>query len=88
MALPGRPGEPGHSASASGRSGGSGDESAPEDIDKLRRRITQLEQETVDLTRQLEERGDELAAARAANREMITRLNTGTRTNAAPGHQR
>ena len=61
---------------------------APEDIDKLRRRITQLEQEAVDLTRQLEERGDELAAARAANREMITRLDTGTRTNAAPGHQR
>jgi len=48
---------------------------APEDIDKLKRRITELEQEVVDLGRQLEERGEELDAARAANREMITRLN-------------
>jgi hypothetical protein len=48
---------------------------APEDIDKLKRRITELEQEVVELTRQLEERGEELDAARAANREMITRLN-------------
>ena len=59
---------------------------APEDIDKLKRRITELEQEAVDLTRQLEERGDELDAARAANREMITQLNAGTRTGAIPGH--
>jgi chromosome segregation ATPase len=48
---------------------------APEDIDKLKRRITELEQAVVDLTRQLEERGEELDAARAANREMITQLN-------------
>ena len=52
---------------------------APEDIDKLKRRITELEQEVVDLTRQLEERGEELDAARAANREMITRLNSAPR---------
>jgi chromosome segregation ATPase len=45
---------------------------APEDIDKLKRRITELEQHVVELTRQLEERGEELAAARATNREMIT----------------
>jgi transposase-like protein len=54
---------------------------APEDIDKLKRRITELEQTVVDLTRQLGERGEELDAARAANREMITQLN------AAPGRK-
>jgi hypothetical protein len=48
---------------------------APEDIDALKRRITQLEQTTVDLTRQLEERAEDLAAARAANREMIAQMN-------------
>jgi chromosome segregation ATPase len=58
---------------------------APEDIDRLRRRITELEQTTVDLIRQLEERGEELAAARAANREMITQLNAAPRRNDRPG---
>ena len=53
---------------------------SPEDIDKLNRRITELEQTVVDLTRELEERGEELDAARAANREMITRLNISPRT--------
>jgi septal ring factor EnvC (AmiA/AmiB activator) len=48
---------------------------APEDIDTLKRRITDLEQTVVDLTAQLEERTDELAAARDANREMIAQLN-------------
>jgi len=48
---------------------------APEDTDKLKRQITVLEQEAVNLTRQLEERGEELDAARAANRDMITQLN-------------
>lgn len=48
---------------------------APEDIDKLKRRITELEQENIELARRLEERGEELDAARAANREMITQLN-------------
>lgn len=52
---------------------------APEDIDKLKRRITELEQENVDLSRQLEERGEELDAARAANRDMITQLNAAPR---------
>jgi hypothetical protein len=52
---------------------------APEDIDKLKRRITELEQENVELTRRLEERGEELDAARAANREMITQLNAAPR---------
>jgi Family of unknown function (DUF6262) len=53
---------------------------APDDIDRLHRRITELDQTVVDLTRQLEERGEELDAARAANREMITHLNTSPRT--------
>jgi hypothetical protein len=48
---------------------------APDDIDALKRRITQLEQIVVDLTSQLEERTEELAAARAANREMIAQMN-------------
>lgn len=61
---------------------------APEDIDKLKHRITELEQAAVELTRQLGERTEELDAARAANREMITRLNTGTRTSTAPGHKK
>jgi hypothetical protein len=53
---------------------------APDDIDGLHRRIIELDQIVVDLTRQLEERGEELDAARAANREMITHLNTSPRT--------
>ncbi len=52
---------------------------APDDIDGLKRRITELEQTVVDQSRQLEELGDELDAARAANREMIARLNTSPR---------
>ena len=51
---------------------------APHDIDQLNQRITELEQQKTDLTLQLQERDDDLAAARAANRELITRLNTGT----------
>lgn len=60
---------------------------APEDIDKLKRRINQLEQEVVELTRQLEEHGEELDAARAANREMITQLNAAPRGTARPGRE-
>lgn len=48
---------------------------APADIDQLQRRITDLEQQVVDLKSQLEERDQELDAARAANRELITNLN-------------
>lgn len=51
---------------------------APHDIDQLHRRITTLEQHVTDLTVQLEERDQELAAARAANRELITNLNRRT----------
>jgi hypothetical protein len=60
---------------------------APEDIDKLKRRITELEQEVVNLGRQLEERGEELDAARDANREMIAQLNGRSRGNAHLGRK-
>jgi hypothetical protein len=50
---------------------------APADIDQLQRRIIGLEQQVVELTGQVEERDQDLAAARAANRELISRLNTG-----------
>ena len=49
---------------------------APADIDQLQVKITNLEQQAVDLRLQLEERAQDLAAARAANRELMTRLNT------------
>jgi hypothetical protein len=48
---------------------------APADIDALHQKIAHLEQQAADLRLQLEERDDELAAARAANRELMTRLN-------------
>ena len=50
---------------------------APDDIDELHQRITALEQQVVDLRLQLEDRDEELNAARAANRELMTRINTG-----------
>jgi hypothetical protein len=48
---------------------------APTDIDQLQQRTITLEQQVVDLRMQLEERDQDLTAARAANRELITRLN-------------
>ena len=48
---------------------------APTDIDHLQQHIVTLEQQVVDLRLQLEERDQDLAAARAANRELMTRLN-------------
>ena len=48
---------------------------APADIDALNQKITHLEQQAADLRLRLEERDDELAAARAAGRELMTRLN-------------
>lgn len=47
----------------------------PDDTDQLKHRINTLEQRSVDLRLQLEERDQDLDAARAANRELITRLN-------------
>jgi hypothetical protein len=57
---------------------------APEDIDKLKRRVTELEQEAVELTPKLEERGEELDAARAANPEMMAQLNAGPHRGTQP----
>lgn len=48
---------------------------APTDIDQLQQRIVTLEQQIVELRLQLEERDQDLAAARAANRELMTQLN-------------
>ena len=52
---------------------------APDDIEQLKARITTLEQQAVDLRLREEELTDELAAARAANRELMTRLNASPR---------
>jgi hypothetical protein len=49
---------------------------APVDIDTLQRKIDTLEQTTVALRGELLEREDDLAAARATNRELMARLNT------------
>ncbi|WP_223770751.1 DUF6262 family protein [Streptomyces huiliensis] len=48
---------------------------APVDIDQLQRRITLLEQDLVDKRGELDERTEELDAARAANRELTRALN-------------
>lgn len=47
----------------------------PEDTEQLQARITTLEQQLIDLELKLQERDDDLAAARAANRELMTQLN-------------
>jgi hypothetical protein len=54
---------------------------APTDIDALHQRITHLEQQVIDQQQQLDERDEDLAAARATNRELMARLN-------APGRPR
>ena len=51
----------------------------PADTDALNNKITQLEQQAAGLRLQLSERDDELAAARAANRELMAQLNAGAR---------
>jgi chromosome segregation ATPase len=48
---------------------------APTDIDQLQQRIVTLEQQVVELLVQLEERDQDLDAARAANRELMSSLN-------------
>lgn len=48
---------------------------APPDTDAPNDKLTQLEQQAADLRIQLSERDDELAAARAVDRELMTRLN-------------
>ena len=52
---------------------------APADIDTLIQKITHLEQQAIDLRLQLEERDQDLAAARDANRELMAQLNTTAR---------
>lgn len=47
----------------------------PDDIDELKQRIVHLEQEGIDLRLKLEDHAQDLAAARAANRELMTQLN-------------
>jgi chromosome segregation ATPase len=49
---------------------------APDDIDGLKQHIVHLEQQVIDLHIQLDERDQDLTAARAANRELMTQLNT------------
>ena len=49
---------------------------APSDIDTLNQKITHLEQQVIDTRLKLEEREQDLAAARAANRELMAQLNT------------
>ena len=51
----------------------------PADIDAVNQTVNNLEQQVIDLRLQLEERDQDLAAARAANRELIAQLNTATR---------
>ena len=46
-----------------------------DDSEALRTRIGQLEQQVLDLRQELEERTDDLDAARAANRDLIARVN-------------
>jgi len=48
---------------------------APDDVDGLKQHIVHLEQQAVDLHIQLDERDQDLAATRAANRELMTQLN-------------
>jgi len=48
---------------------------APADISALTQQITHLEHQAIDLRIQLDERDEELAAARAANRELMAQLN-------------
>ncbi|MGV1010005.1 MAG: DUF6262 family protein [Dermatophilaceae bacterium] len=48
----------------------------PADIDALNHKINHLQQQAVELRLQLDERDQDLAAARAANRELMAQLNT------------
>ncbi len=51
----------------------------PADTTALNQKITHLEQQAIHLRLQLEERDQDLAAARATNRELMAQLNTATR---------
>ena len=56
----------------------------PTDIDALNQQITHLEQQAIDLRLQLAERDQDLAAARATNRELMARINLGHNTGEPP----
>ncbi|MEU4496001.1 hypothetical protein AB0F96_21760 [Streptomyces sp. NPDC023998] len=47
----------------------------PADVETLTRRIGELEQRILDLRSELAERDEDLAAARAANRDLMAQLN-------------
>jgi len=49
---------------------------APDDVEQLKQQIISLEQQVVDLRLRVEERDEELDAARAANRELMSQINT------------
>ncbi len=51
---------------------------SPADVDELHHQIAMQEQHAVELKLQLQERDQDLDAARAANRELMARLNTPT----------
>ncbi|MFJ9931460.1 hypothetical protein ACIRU5_36275 [Streptomyces misionensis] len=56
----------------------------PDDAGQLQARITTLEQQVVDLELTLQDRDDDLAAARAANHELMAQLNRGRDTPQPP----
>ncbi|MEV7856439.1 hypothetical protein [Streptomyces sp. NPDC088183] len=49
----------------------------PDDTEQLQARITTLEQQIIDLELKVQDQVDDLAAARAANRELMAQLNRG-----------
>ncbi|MGW7381699.1 hypothetical protein [Streptomyces sp. NPDC054794] len=57
----------------------------PDDTEQLKTRITSLEQQVVDLELTLQERDEDLAPARAANRELMAQLNRDRDTPPLPG---
>ncbi len=52
---------------------------APDDLDELKQQNADLEQRMIDLRLQFDERDQDLAAARSANRELMAQLNTTAR---------
>jgi len=50
---------------------------APDDVDRLQRRIAELEQRQIALSAELADRDEQLDAARDANRDLIKQLNAG-----------
>ncbi|MEV6654748.1 hypothetical protein [Streptomyces sp. NPDC051219] len=64
----------------------------PNDTEQLQARITTLEQQVIDLELKIQDRDDDLAAARAANRELMAQLNRAApanplASNEAAGHR-